>query len=295
MQMPCSDAIHFLGRRDNIPELLKAMDVFVLSSVAEGVPRVVLEAMAAGVPCIATNVGGVSEILNNGEFGHLIHPRDPDAMAEAMIDFSQGKSAMHEIMTQKAKQRVMDQYCHTVIIKRLENIYFGELVKKWTFTEYLKYGVSLVKVSNTVLPVDQLHVQYNPDRFEKYKSLHKGTSETLLKMHASPHCRLLKAYEREGSSIFTNIKNYDYYKMQRFYGKSHKSAVSKAERFVDLYENIKNAGFNTSIIVVEKPIIENRYNTKCEIYTGHHRVACCIQLGIKSIPSEVMKVKTVSS
>ena len=292
LQMPCADSIHFLGRRDNIPELLKAMDVFVLSSIAEGMPRVVLEAMAAGVPCIATNVGGVSEILNKGEFGYLVQPGDPDAMAEAMIGFGKGKSAMHEIMAQKARQRVMDQYCHDIIIKRLENIYSNELVKKWTFTEYLKYGVSLVKVSNTVLSVDQLHVQYNPDRFEKYKSLHRGTCETILKMHASPHCRLLEAYEREGNGIFSNIKKYDYYWMQRFYGKSHKSAVSKIKRFVELYENIKKVGLKTSIVVVDKPIIENQYNSKCEVYTGHHRVACCIKLGIKSVPSEIMKVKT---
>ena len=83
--------------------------------------------------------------------------------------------------------------------------------------------------------------------------------------------------------------------MQRIYGKSHKSAVSKARRFVSLYENIKNNGFNTSIIVVDKPIIKNKYSSECEIYTGHHRVACCIQLGIKSIPTEVMKVKTEAS
>jgi len=151
-----------------------------------------------------------------------------------------------------------------------------------TFYEYF--------AKNAILPVDQLHIQYNPDRFEKYKSLHKGPSGTVLEMHASPHCRLLEAYERDGNEIFSNIKEYDYYKMQRFYGKSHKAAVSKTKRLVELYENVKNAGFNTSIVVVDKPIIENEYNSNCEIYTGHHRVACCIQLGIKSVPSEVMKV-----
>jgi len=294
-QTPSTDSIHFLGRRDNIPELLRAMDVFVLSSVAEGMPRVTLEAMAAGVPCIATSVGGVLEILANGEFGRLVEPVDSEAMAEAMIYFAKEEPSKREVMVRKAKQRVMDQYRHEAIIKKLENIYYGELVKKWTFTEYLKYGISLVKVRDTVLPVEQLHVQYNPDRFEKYKSLHKGPTGTVLDMNASPHCRLLEAYERDGNEIFSNIKEYDYYKMQRYYGKSHKAAVSKTKRLVELYENVKNAGFNTSIVVVDKPIIENEYNSNCEIYTGHHRVACCIQLGIKSVPSEVMKVAARNS
>jgi glycosyltransferase involved in cell wall biosynthesis len=289
-QAPSANSIHFLGRRDDIPELLKAMDVFVLSSVAEGMPRVILEAMAAGVPCIATNIGAVPEILAGGEFGRLVEHRDSEAMAGAMIDFAKEEPSKREVMVQKAKQRVMDQYRHEVIIKKLENIYYDELVKKWTFTEYLKYGVSLVKVRDAVFPVEQLHVQYNPDRFKKYKSLHKGPTGTVLDMHASPHCRLLEAYERDGNEIFSNIKKHDYYKMQRYYGKSHRAAVSKTKRLVELYENMKNAGFNTSIVVVDKPIIENEYNSDCEIYTGHHRVACCIQLGIKSVPSEVMRV-----
>ena len=290
MQTPFADSIHFLGRRDNIPELLKAMDVFVLSSVAEGMPRVVLEAMAAGVPCIATNVGGVSEILANGEFGRLVKSGDSEALAGAMIDFAKEEPSKREVMIQVAKQRVMDHYRHEAIIKKLDNIYYGELIKEWTFTEYLKYGVSLVKVRDAVLPVKQLHVQYNPDRFEKYKSLHKGPSGTVLDMHTSPHCRLLEAYKRDGNEIFSNIKKQDYYKMQRYYGKSHKAAVSKTKRLVELYENMKKTGFNTSIVVVDKPIIENEYNSDCEIYTGHHRVACCIQLGIKSVPSEVMRI-----
>jgi glycosyltransferase involved in cell wall biosynthesis len=286
----CADSIHFTGRRDDAPELLRAMDVFVLSSVAEGMPRVILEAMAAGVPCVATSVGGIIEILGNGQFGYLVNPEELHSLSETMIRLAHETSCQRQVMVEKAKQRVMDQYRHEIIIKKLESMYYDQLVAKWSFAGYLKYGISLVNIKNTILPVDQLHVQYNPDRFEQYKSLHKGPLDTVLDMSASPHCRVLEAYRQNGHKIFANIKRCDYYRMQRFYGKSHKAAISKTKRLVELYENIKNVGFNTSIVVVDKPIIENEYNSNYEIYTGHHRVACCIQLGIKTVPCRFMTV-----
>ena len=85
----CRDSIHFLGHRDDIEQLYRAMDIFVLSSIAEGMPRAILEAMAAGVPCIATEVGGIPEILPNRDVGRLVPARDPQALAWAMIDFAQ--------------------------------------------------------------------------------------------------------------------------------------------------------------------------------------------------------------
>ena len=123
VETSCADSIHFLGRRHNIPGILKGMDVFVLSSVAEGMPRAILEAMTAGVPCIATRVGGVPEILANGEFGYLVHPKDERSLAGAMIELAGETEAEKKQIIERARQRVNNCYAHDVAAKRLEKLY----------------------------------------------------------------------------------------------------------------------------------------------------------------------------
>lgn len=77
--------VEFLGNRRDIPQLLAETDVLVLSSVVpESFGRVILEAQAAGVPVVATKVGGVVEIIDDEKTGLLVLPKDPDAMSEAV-------------------------------------------------------------------------------------------------------------------------------------------------------------------------------------------------------------------
>ncbi|HEY4474199.1 MAG TPA: glycosyltransferase [Candidatus Paceibacterota bacterium] len=78
------ERMHFLGNRTDIPELLAATDVFILPSLWEGMPNAVLEAMAAGVPVVATDVGGVSEIIKNGENGFLVPTDDASLLSWRM-------------------------------------------------------------------------------------------------------------------------------------------------------------------------------------------------------------------
>ena len=290
-QSSCADCIHFLGRRDNVPELLKAMDVFVLSSVAEGMPRALLEAMAAGLPCIGTKVGGVQEIIPGGEFGSLIPSENTKALAEAMIKVATMDESQRIELTERAKQRVNNAYSHEVITKRLQNIYRNEIIAKRGFARFLKNEIELTEVGSETLAISELYVQYNPERFEKYKSLHTGPLEKVLDMSASPHCRLLRDYQVERDRIWANIKKQDYYRMQRLFGKNHKAAVSKVARLVKLYESIRKNGFTSEIIVTTKPVIANEYNHGYEIYTGHHRVACCIALGMEDIPCKIVEAR----
>jgi sugar transferase (PEP-CTERM/EpsH1 system associated) len=72
------------GERADIPEIMQAMDLFVLPSLAEGVSNTILEAMASGLPVVATRVGGNPELVVGGETGMLVPPANPVAMAEAM-------------------------------------------------------------------------------------------------------------------------------------------------------------------------------------------------------------------
>ena len=79
-----ADRTLFLGSRGDVRELLPAFDVFALSSRYEGLPIALLEALAAGVPAVATRVGGVPEVLGDGDAGLLVAPGDPAALADAL-------------------------------------------------------------------------------------------------------------------------------------------------------------------------------------------------------------------
>lgn len=76
--------VRLLGNRDDVPELLGECDVFVLSSIAEGMPVTVLEAMAAGLPVVATRVGGNASVVMSGKTGTLVPASDPQALAAAI-------------------------------------------------------------------------------------------------------------------------------------------------------------------------------------------------------------------
>jgi glycosyltransferase involved in cell wall biosynthesis len=78
------DAGALLGERDDVAERLAQADVFVLSSRSEGLPLAILEAMAAGLPVVATAVGGIPELVADGETGLLVPPGDADALAGAL-------------------------------------------------------------------------------------------------------------------------------------------------------------------------------------------------------------------
>jgi sugar transferase (PEP-CTERM/EpsH1 system associated) len=77
--------VKFLGFRDDVPSLLQAMEVFVLPSLSEGLPLSILEALALQKPVVATNVGGIPEIVEDGATGYLVPPRNPEALADKIL------------------------------------------------------------------------------------------------------------------------------------------------------------------------------------------------------------------
>lgn len=77
--------VHFLGDRNDVPELLQGFDLFALSSLSEGYSMALLEACAVALPIVATDVGGNGEIVRDGDTGLLVPPRDPSALARALL------------------------------------------------------------------------------------------------------------------------------------------------------------------------------------------------------------------
>ena len=82
---PFGDDVRFLGERTDVAELMAAADVLALPSLSEALPTVLLEAAAAGLPAVASAVGGVSEIIENGQSGYFVPPGDRHSLSEAII------------------------------------------------------------------------------------------------------------------------------------------------------------------------------------------------------------------
>jgi sugar transferase (PEP-CTERM/EpsH1 system associated) len=97
------------GARTDIPQLMRTMDVFVLPSLAEGMSNTILEAMATGLPVVATTVGGNLDLVHGGWTGSLVPPRVPELMADAIADYFRipGLAAMHGA---RARRQVMNEY-----------------------------------------------------------------------------------------------------------------------------------------------------------------------------------------
>jgi len=81
------DTVTFLGARDDIEQILSETDVFVLSSVAEGIPMTILEAMSAKTPIVATRVGGIPEVVEEGKEGFLVDKSNAEALAEGLLNY----------------------------------------------------------------------------------------------------------------------------------------------------------------------------------------------------------------
>jgi glycosyltransferase involved in cell wall biosynthesis len=101
--------VHLLGERTDVAELLATADVFVLSTHSEGLPLSVLEAMAAGLPVVASNVGGMPELVAAGVSGLLVPPGDPDALAEAIERLLESPSLAQQL-GHAGRRRVVENF-----------------------------------------------------------------------------------------------------------------------------------------------------------------------------------------
>ncbi len=107
-QLGIAHAFSLLGLRHDIPRLLAASDWFVLPSLAEGFSLAILEALSAGLPVIATRVGGAAEVIQEGTNGWLVAPGDPQALATALRHALSLSAEARVVMQQRARESVRD-------------------------------------------------------------------------------------------------------------------------------------------------------------------------------------------
>jgi glycosyltransferase involved in cell wall biosynthesis len=121
--------VQLLGWRRDVPQLLAAMDVFLLTSLHEGLPRAVLQAMAAGVPVVATDVDGTPEVVEPGVTGWLVPPARPAAAGRAVLaaisDVPQRQRVVDE-----AGRRLTRDFDIAEMVRRLDRLYLRQLERR---------------------------------------------------------------------------------------------------------------------------------------------------------------------
>lgn len=125
-----ADAVRLLGVRNDVPELMSAADGYVMSSAWEGMPVVLLEAATAGLPIVATSVGGNHEVVCNEESGFLVLPRDAEALARAMQRMMELSPAERRAMGERGREHVRAHYGLGRLVDRWEAVYSEVLARK---------------------------------------------------------------------------------------------------------------------------------------------------------------------
>jgi len=115
-------SVRFLGRVEEVDDYLRAADLFVLPSLAEGMPNVLLEAMATRLPIVASSIGGVIDLVKDGESAELVPPKDEDKLAEAILRLLQDKP-LGERLGKGALESAQKNFSIEAIGRRYEDVY----------------------------------------------------------------------------------------------------------------------------------------------------------------------------
>ncbi len=121
-ELDLESRVQLLGKIDKPRKYLESWDLFVLPSLSETFGLVILEAFAAGVPVVASDVGGISELITNGKNGYLVPPADSEKLAKAVSHLLVEKKA-RESLTQEASKTLKEKYDWSKIILEIEREY----------------------------------------------------------------------------------------------------------------------------------------------------------------------------
>lgn len=126
-ELGITDQIHFLGFRTDIKELLKASDIFLFTSLQEGLPRSLMEAMAIGLPAVVSKIRGNVDLIEDGKGGYLCNPRDADNYAIAINSIVNNSQLSSEMSAYNKKE--IKKYDITVVEEEIRHIYQEEFAK----------------------------------------------------------------------------------------------------------------------------------------------------------------------
>lgn len=121
-ELDCADSVRFAGQRDDVPDLLDAMDVFVFPSHYEGLSGALIEAMIAGLPTVATPVDGNSELIEDEVTGLFIPPYDSEALAERLIELL-GDAELREKLGTAASDYAREEFAIETMVSEFEALY----------------------------------------------------------------------------------------------------------------------------------------------------------------------------
>jgi glycosyltransferase involved in cell wall biosynthesis len=121
------ESVIMAGYREDIADVIAAFDIAVMASYAsEGIPQFALQAMASGKPVVATRVGGIPEVVLDGETGLLVEPKDPEGLARSVVELlkdSEGRRRMGE----RGRRRVASHHSFDRMLDQLEECYVRTL------------------------------------------------------------------------------------------------------------------------------------------------------------------------
>jgi len=121
-ELGVSKNVVFFGARNNITDFYSVMDVYVLSSRREGLPMVLLEAMAAQIPIVATNIDGVTTLIQNEKTGILVRPKNTEGLASAIMLLLQDQKKA-EFLAVQGRKLVEEKFSSVIMAKQYKQVY----------------------------------------------------------------------------------------------------------------------------------------------------------------------------
>jgi glycosyltransferase involved in cell wall biosynthesis len=121
-ELGVGEDVQFLGWRENVAEIVRAADVFVLPSLKEGLPLAMLEAMATGVPIVSTPVNGIPDVITDGRNGLLVPPEAPDALAAAILKLF-ADSGFATNMARGGRETIERDYSMQQFVRQMQDMY----------------------------------------------------------------------------------------------------------------------------------------------------------------------------
>jgi glycosyltransferase involved in cell wall biosynthesis len=124
-----SDRVRFLGWSNDLASIYATIDICALSSLNEGTPVAMIEAMAAGKVVVATNVGGVADVIEDGRTGVLVPPGDAEALAAAFVMLARDRTTRHRL-GRAARDSVAGRFAHERLVDDMDRLYVSALAEK---------------------------------------------------------------------------------------------------------------------------------------------------------------------